>query len=159
MIEVTEKAEPEIKYPVGRQWKPDDEDEETTVAIFWNRFQGAILCGNSASGLVGRTAFLIPCDNYVKWLPVDFEISEGCIIFDGGKIVKEEIIYPVARRRKYDGLLVIYTAYKAGVVANVGRRGKPNKDTYVGSCARDYWDEAMKSTDSEWEPVNLKIYG
>ncbi|PIT48561.1 hypothetical protein [Snodgrassella alvi] len=153
MITVTKKEEPEIKYPVGRKWKSDGQ-----VVIFWDEHKGTSIRGSVQYPPDGQTSNrFVSCKDYDRWTPVDLEISGEYIVFDGSKSTKEEIIYPIARRRIDDGLLVIFTSCKVGVVADIGRM----KETHLfgGYPADQFWDEAMKPTDSNWEPANLKIYG
>jgi hypothetical protein len=143
MIEVTEKAEPEIKYPVGRIAKSDG-----LVVIFWSEHKGTIVHAGESPLCVGSTEEIYKsCMNYDVWEPVDVEITD---VIGIGESTEDGITYPVARKRKEDNMIVLFFPRNRGVVADVGtHEGMRTGYTF---CFSDV-------TDNEWEAISMKIYG
>jgi hypothetical protein len=154
MIEVTEKAEPEIKYPVGRRWKGWDE----MVVIFWSETHGTVIYSETSKkkplGFTDKN--WVSCINYSLWEPVSLEITGERIVLGGSMPAKEQLAYPVAKKRKDDGLIVILTTDQNGVVADLGKRTKDSMEV-MGSTG--YWGEARDPKNINWEPVDVHICG
>ncbi|PIT53885.1 hypothetical protein [Snodgrassella alvi] len=70
MIEVTKKAEPEIKYPVGRKSKIDG-----SIVIFWKEGRATVAFPGESKPNAGSTYDgLISCMDENTWEPVDMHI-------------------------------------------------------------------------------------
>ncbi|PIT48901.1 hypothetical protein [Snodgrassella alvi] len=71
MITVTKKAEPEIKYPVGRKSKIDG-----SILIFWKEERATVVFPGETRPSAGLTCGgLISCMDENTWEPVDIHIS------------------------------------------------------------------------------------
>lgn len=151
MIEVTEKAESEIKYPVGRK-----NVFSGMVVIFWNEYKGTVVCKGTSDKDLGYTTGDWDSCWTGAWKSVDIEISsvdieisaEG-IILGGSESTEDKIVYPVAKQHRKEGMTVIYTDKYVGVIIDPGN----DKHKKVGDSYR------MLDEDSLWKAVTLKICG
>jgi hypothetical protein len=148
MIKFIEKETPEITYPVGRKCKGDD----GLVVIFWSEELGTVIYGGRYGVEDGLTVEeWVSCQNYDVWQPCDIEITEEQRILDYGP-AKGKIAYPIAKRDRKDGYIVLFIDDNKGIVA------ANNPDAGYTKCLG--WVDCFGDiNDPKWEPVDLKISG
>ncbi|PIT48562.1 hypothetical protein [Snodgrassella alvi] len=144
MLKITECSIPEIKYPVARMCKNDG-----LVVIFWKECKCTVVDKGESTYYLGYTTDDWSCLMYDAWKPVDIEISAGEIILCDNKSTRDEIVYPVVKQHRKNGMIVILTEPHAGVIADSGA------DEYYKIGDRHH----LLDEESRWTSVNLRICG